>query len=158
MIYVANELRRRFITSPVFDPVYGFGGNGVDVPGYAGQFDNLTHVPGYSTPGIGGGCVVDGPFASYTLSLGPGTLVSDHCLQRAFNENFTPYLTTTQLDSTMALTDFESFRTVLEGIKTIPAAFGLHAGGHFAVGGEMNDVYSSPGGKCIHDDFVCISY
>lgn len=136
----------RFVGSPVFDPIDGFGGNGANVSGvYTGQFSNLTHVPTFA-PGTGGGCVLDGPFASYNLSLGPGTLATNHCLQRGFNDNFAHLLTVKQLNTTLKLGNFEEFRTVLEGIPAIPGAFGLHAGAHFGVGGEMNDVYSSPGG------------
>lgn len=143
----------------MFDSVYGFGGNGIDIPGYNGQFNNMSDIPDW-LPGTGGGCITDGPFATYNLSLGPGTLVTNHCLQRAFDDNFSAYLTSSLMESTLELTPFESFRTVLEGIRSIPGAFGLHGGGHFAVSGEMGNLYSSPGGgylyralTLIHDSF-----
>lgn len=108
----------------------------------------MTDIPDW-VPGTGGGCVTDGPFASYNLTLGPGTLVTNHCLQRALNDNFSPYLSSSLMNSTLGLTPFESFRTVLEGIRSIPGAFGMHGGGHFGVGGEMASVYSSPGGGSL---------
>ena len=48
--------------SPVFDPVYGFGGNGPFVP-----IDptNPNEVPGRT----GGGCVFDGPFKNYIVQF-----------------------------------------------------------------------------------------
>ncbi|KAJ7054140.1 hypothetical protein C8F01DRAFT_1164078, partial [Mycena amicta] len=111
------------VQSPVFDSVYGFGGN---------------------APGGGGGCVTDGPFAGYTLNLGPGTNVTKHCLQRAFNDHVRSFLSGARVNNVLAQTTFEAFRIELEGAPVTPT-MRLHDAGHNAVGGEMADRYSSPG-------------
>lgn len=55
--------------SPVFDEVYGFGGNG----GYIEDISNLTltsateDIPGRT----GGDCVTTGPFANLSVPMGP---------------------------------------------------------------------------------------
>ncbi|KAJ7698575.1 tyrosinase [Mycena rosella] len=129
--------------SPVFDPVTGFGGNGIYIPGYAGPFNNLTNLPGW-VPGTGGGCVPTGPFASYNLSLGPGTIPTNHCLTRAFNDEYAWALSSAQIANTTKQPTFENFRIELEG-QPITPTMKLHDGGHFAVGAEMLNTYSSPG-------------
>jgi tyrosinase len=128
--------------------VYGFGGNGLDVPEYAGQFGNLSILAsvGWVPPEGGGGCVVDGPFASYNLSLGPGTEVTNHCLQRALNDELREYISGTRVADVARQETFEAFRIELEGAP-VTDSMRLHDGGHNAVGGEMADRYSSPGGK-----------
>ncbi|KAJ7267324.1 tyrosinase [Mycena rebaudengoi] len=132
--------------SPVFDAVYGFGGNGLDVPEYAGQFGNLSILAsvGWVPPEGGGGCVVDGPFASYNLRLGPGTEVTNHCLQRALNDELRGYISGTRVADVARQETFEAFRIELEGAP-VTDSMRLHDGGHNAVGGEMADRYSSPG-------------
>ncbi|KAG7095503.1 hypothetical protein E1B28_006242 [Marasmius oreades] len=132
-----------FAGSPIFDPIYGFGGNGEDIPGYNGQFHNLSEIPGW-TPGTGGGCVKDGPFAHYNLSLGPGTSVTNHCIQRAFTPAFFSAITPAQVAITLKKPNFELFRIELEGTP-VTSAVKIHDGGHFAVNGEMSNRYSSPG-------------
>ncbi|KAJ6532764.1 tyrosinase [Mycena vulgaris] len=129
--------------SPIFHSVHGFGGNGIDIPGYAGPFNNLTNLPGW-VPGTGGGCVTTGPFASYNLSLGPGTIPTNHCLTRAFNDAFAWALSSAQIANTTKQPTFERFRIELEGQPVTPT-MKLHDGGHFAVGAEMLNTYSSPG-------------
>ncbi|KAJ7318949.1 tyrosinase, partial [Mycena albidolilacea] len=131
--------------SPVFDPVYGFGGNGADIPHYAGQFSNLSTLAsaGWVAPGAGGGCVTDGPFAAYNLSVGPGTNTTDHCLQRAFNDNIRGFLSSEKIAEVTRQTTYEAFRTELEGAP-VTETMRLHDGGHNAVGGEMADRYSNP--------------
>ncbi|KAJ7098253.1 tyrosinase [Mycena epipterygia] len=129
--------------SPVFDPVNGFGGNGIDIPGYAGPFNNLTNLPGW-VPGTGGGCVTTGPFASYNLSLGPGTIPTNHCLTRAFNNEYAWALSSASVANITQQPTFETFRVQLEG-QPITPTMKIHDGGHFAVGAEMLDTYSSPG-------------
>ncbi|KAJ7681228.1 tyrosinase [Mycena olivaceomarginata] len=111
--------------SPVFDPIRGFGGNGIYIPGHAGPFNNFTNLGGW-VPGTGGGCITTGPFASYNLSLGPGTIPTNHCLTRNFNDAFAWALSSAQIANTTKQPTFEHFR-------------------HFAVGGEMLNTYSSPG-------------
>ncbi|KAF9269552.1 Di-copper centre-containing protein [Marasmius fiardii PR-910] len=132
-----------YAASPVFDPVDGFGGNGEDIPGYDGQFHNLTNIPGWQ-PGTGGGCVKDGPFVHYNLSLGPGTLATNHCIQRAFTPAFLPTITPEQVEITLNKSTFESFRIELEGTP-VTSTVKIHDGGHLSVLGEMGDRYSSPG-------------
>ncbi|KAJ7636904.1 tyrosinase [Roridomyces roridus] len=129
--------------SPVFDPVFGFGGNGLHIPGYAGPFNNLTNLPGWVS-GTGGGCITTGPFASYNLSLGPGTNLTNHCLTRDFHDDFAWVLSSAQVANTTKQPTFESFRIELEGQPVTPT-MKLHDGGHFTVGAEMLNTYSSPG-------------
>ncbi|KAJ7705510.1 monooxygenase [Mycena rosella] len=132
--------------SPMFDAVSGFGGNGVDIANYAGQFGNLSLLSnaGWVAPGAGGGCVPDGPFAAYNLSVGPGTNITNHCLQRAFNDNTRGFLSGARVTNVLGQTTFEAFRIELEGAP-VTTSMRLHDAGHNSVGGEMADNYSSPG-------------
>jgi tyrosinase len=118
--------RYNFGRSPVFDPKTGFGGNGV----------------GHTS------CVRDGPFSSYQLSLGPGNIVNDHCLQRVFNSSMLPFITSGQVANTTKQPTFELFRVELEGTPVTPTVK-VHDGGHFSVAGEMANRYSSPGGTSM---------
>lgn len=128
------------VDSPIFDPVFGFGGNGIEVPGWAGHFGNFTMIPGFT----GGGCITDGPFASYNLSVGPGTIPTNHCLVRAFNPLALNYIRTPQVEEVLKEPTFERFRIEVEGTP-VTSDFRVHDGGHIAIGGEMIDRYSSPG-------------
>ncbi|KAK7052176.1 hypothetical protein R3P38DRAFT_2858995 [Favolaschia claudopus] len=142
---------------PIFDAVYGFGGNGLDIPNYAGQFGNLSALAsaGWVAPGAGGGCIVDGPFAAYNLSVGPGTSSTNHCLQRAFNDNIRQFLSSSMIKDVLRQTTYEAFRIELEGAP-VTETMRLHDGGHNLVGGEIADHYSSPGDPVfyLHHAFV----
>uniref|UniRef100_A0A0W0GD91 Tyrosinase copper-binding domain-containing protein n=1 Tax=Moniliophthora roreri TaxID=221103 RepID=A0A0W0GD91_MONRR len=115
-----------FAASPLFDPTYGFGGNGADIPGYNGFFNNVSETPDWEYGGPGGGCIQDGPFASYNLSLGPGTLITNHCISRWFTPVYLKTITEKNVSQLFTFDTFEEFRIELEG-------------------GEMGDRYSSPG-------------
>lgn len=123
--------------SPIFDPVEGFGGNGLDVPDANGTI----------VPGAGGGCVTNGPFASYMLSIGPGQNVTNHCLVRRINDRLVQYGTTAQVQNTTIQTTFELFRQEAGGAFK-PPPYKIHDVGHASVSGEMGNIYSSPGGMC----------
>ncbi|KAJ8488247.1 hypothetical protein ONZ45_g14025 [Pleurotus djamor] len=125
--------------SPIFHPIFGFGGNGDNIPGYTGLFGNLTFLGGWT----GGGCVRDGPFASYTLSIGPGTLTTSHCLTRSFNTEALKHVRTEGVEYSLNQPNFEKFRVETEGIP-VTEGLRIHDGGHLAIGGELGDMYSSP--------------
>lgn len=91
---------------------------------------------------------MDGPFASYNLSVGPGTTATNHCLTRSFNIWAPPFVNSSQVANTTRQPTFELFRIELEGTPVTPD-FKIHDGGHLTVGGEMNDRYSSPGGTFL---------
>ncbi|KAF7358946.1 Tyrosinase central domain-containing protein [Mycena sanguinolenta] len=137
---------RPLAESPVFDRVFGFGGNGADIDGYEGSFGNKSMLAsaGWVAPGSGGGCVTDGPFAQFMLSVGPGYDITDHCMTRAINDNMQPFLTPALVAALMPLTTFEEFRIELEGTP-VTETLRVHDAGHNAVDGEMGDRYSSPG-------------
>ena len=88
----------------------------------------------------------DGPFASYVIRLGPGKLVTDHCLVRGVDDSYKKYITSTEVAKLMNLPTFEQFHVELEG-KPVTADHKIHTGGHDAVGGEMTNFYSSPAGS-----------
>ncbi|KAF8802803.1 Di-copper centre-containing protein [Phlegmacium glaucopus] len=127
------DASRPLLESPVFDPVTGFGGTGVPDPGFVNKF----FIPSSFV-----GCVQDGPFASYVIRLGPGKLITDHCLVRGVNDTYKQFFTSSAVANTTKLPTFELFRIELEG-KPITPTFEMHDGGHLAVGGEMSNFYSS---------------
>ncbi|KAH8880185.1 Di-copper centre-containing protein [Thozetella sp. PMI_491] len=134
-----------FLSSPVFDAVYGFGGNG---PFIDSSNDNAVflHIPGK----LGGGCVEDGPFVNYTVQMGPGpSLVSNpRCLTRDIAPPFAiAHLSKTEVDYTLAASIFAEFDIRVQGGITLDGMT-YHGGGHLGVGGdlgEIGNVYSSPG-------------
>ena len=133
-------LSSKFTESPVFDPVFGFGGNGPFVPS-----NNTNDVPGRT----GGGCVEDGPFRDLVVNLGPLDDLSGNprCLKRDFSPYFAGrYLGMNQTELTLEQPDFGWFDNVVEGGPSFDAS-GVHGGGHYSVGGtygQMGDLYASP--------------
>ncbi|KAF8905208.1 hypothetical protein CPB84DRAFT_1745537 [Gymnopilus junonius] len=127
--------------SPVWDPLTGFGGDGV--PGtytLPTDFDDDSRI----NPPSFVGCVPDGPFANYTLRIGPGLLNTDHCLVRGFNESAAQHLTSAAIANATKQQSFELFRIEVEG-QPLTSDHRMHDGGHIAIGGEMSNFFSSPG-------------
>ncbi|PPQ83625.1 hypothetical protein CVT25_006310 [Psilocybe cyanescens] len=123
------------LASPVFNAITGFGGNGV--PGtYTLPSNNMTAKE--IRPSAFQDCIHTGPFANYTLNVGPGKLTTPHCLTRSITDSAKKYLTSSAIASLRKLTAFEVFRTQLESVSD---------NGHVMIGGEMSSAYSSPGGK-----------
>ena len=128
--------------SPVFDAVGGFGGNGPwieDLSGFPADALSIIAVPGRT----GGGCVADGPFADYRISMGPGntTAYTPHCIRR----DFSPWLAglsvgRARYDEVLAAGDFWEFTRRVEGVSLEIPDMSLHGGGHLAVGGEVGEV------------------
>lgn len=56
-----------------------------------------------------------------------------------------PVLTSSTVATTLAYPTFEQFRMELEGLP-VTTTFRIH-GGRSAVGGEMSNFYSNPGGQ-----------
>lgn len=131
-----------FVSSPIFDPISGFGGNGLLIP--VNISDPLS-VPGRT----GGGCIQDGPFVNLTVNLGPLSDLSGNprCLARDFSPYFAGrYLGMNQTQLTLSQSDFGWFDRVVEGGPSFDAS-GVHGGGHYGIGGtygQMGDLYASP--------------
>ncbi|KAG5305058.1 tyrosinase [Histoplasma capsulatum G186AR] len=106
----------RFSSSDVFDPIYGFGGNGSDEEG---------------------GCITDGPFANYTSPFGPGYELTVQCIDRKFDDDVSSFTSRNQVDYCISQPDWISTWQCIEGNP--------HAGGHNGVGGQMARGGSSPG-------------
>ncbi|TEB33130.1 hypothetical protein FA13DRAFT_1754234 [Coprinellus micaceus] len=139
--------------SPIFDPETGFGGDGV--PGtytLPGNYSTLDPSKVPINPAAFKGCVQDGPFASSRITLGPGKLVTEHCLVRGINETYRRYINPGALRNTIKRADFESFRIELEGRPVTPAPK-LHDAVHVFVGGDMSNFYSSVAGKSPQHGF-----
>jgi tyrosinase len=133
-----------------------------------GEFDasNPNPTNGNYTPpqGNGGGCVVTGPFANTTLHfrnfpaslLAPGeTLPEDsleyneHCLRRNLNSDILNASNNqTNIDRLLREPEIVSFQRRIDSTfhpfgQNIPD-YGIHAGPHAGVGGEMGDFMASP--------------
>ncbi|KIM36965.1 hypothetical protein M413DRAFT_31352 [Hebeloma cylindrosporum] len=130
--------------SPVFDPITGFGGDGV--PGTYSVPPDANFTLSKINPAAFKGCVGDGPFKDYVLHFGPGKLVTDHCLTRGIQDDYAEHLTSAAMANATQQPTFELFRVELEGIP-FSGAFKMHDSGHLSVGGEMSNFYSSPGGE-----------
>ncbi|KAF9558276.1 tyrosinase [Agrocybe pediades] len=129
-----------FFASPIFDPDTGFGGNGVPGTYTLPPFGDDSRIN--ATAFLG--CVANGPFKDYKLSLGPGKLITTHCLTRGIDPSDRIYLNSAAVKNTTDLPTYEEFRIELEG-EPITPTHKLHDGGHAAVGGDMSNFFSSPG-------------
>jgi tyrosinase len=137
----------RIHNSPVFDPITGFGGDGV--PGTYTLPQNTKDTSFTSSrikPTAWKGCVGDGPFKDYILHFGPGKLVTDHCLTRDIQDDAARYLTIAAMANATRQPTFELFRLELEG-QPHSGVHKMHDSGHNSVSGEMSNYYSSPGGE-----------
>lgn len=99
----------KFSSADIFDPVYGFGGDGSSKEG----------------------CITDGPFANYTNSLGPGYEITDHCIDRKFNDEVSLYTSRERVENCTSQLDWISAWHCIEREP--------HAGGHNGVGGQVSD-------------------
>jgi len=113
----------KFVSSPLFDSVYGFGGNGPQIPFNASN----NEVPGRT----GGGCVRDGPFKNMTVHLGPLASLArnDQCLKRDLAPEYAAkYLARDKLDLVLSQSDYGWFARTLEGGTSFDESQ-IHAGG-----------------------------
>jgi len=126
-----NETSMDVYSSPVFDPVTGFGGNGPYLDATAEQ--NVFGLTGRT----GGGCVQDGPFTNVSFMVnypGPAT-----CLTR----DFIPWIMNsfaqqTLVDHVLAQPDYTSFAKAIENVPDFNFP-NIHGSGHFGIGGGVGD-------------------
>ncbi|KAM0811794.1 hypothetical protein AB5N19_12150 [Seiridium cardinale] len=144
--------------SPVFD------GSDTSMSGDGSYVSHNGSVGGagtiYLPSGNGGGCITSGPFKDMTANLGPisptmagQTKVNStfqynpRCLKRdlsaytASNWLTLPNLLNLTLGS--AASSVETFQNELQG-RFSQGFLGLHAAGHFSIGGDAGDLFSSP--------------
>ncbi|KAJ3126222.1 hypothetical protein HK098_007778 [Nowakowskiella sp. JEL0407] len=139
----------KYAKSPVFGPgKNAFGGNG----DYLDLNPNDTTV--FPIPGrTGGGCVKDGAFKDFVVTLGPGNNITGNprCLTRDLSPFLSELLNKEEVDKVLSATDYFTFDYRLQGMNFFNtfnvSDMGIHGAGHFAVGGSlgtMNNPYSSP--------------
>lgn len=118
-----------FKRSNIFSPTTGFGGDG----------DPSAGVVSWSLEGVhqSAGCITDGPFKDYRLHIGPGMDNRGHCISRNISNSASSGVSRQEVQRCMNMKNFATFWPCLEQRP--------HSGGHFGVGGEMSNAYSSPG-------------
>ena len=125
--------------------MHGVGGNG--------PFVNPDPDPNLVPGRTGGGCIQSGPFKDLVVNLGPlnSLAYNPRCLTRDFSPYFAErYSGANNTQFCMSHEDYGSFfRGVMA--KRDYEAYGLHGGGHCAVGGVMRDLYNSPAGECYSE-------
>ncbi|KAH7320654.1 hypothetical protein B0I35DRAFT_198537 [Stachybotrys elegans] len=150
-----DDLRK----SPVFD------GSATSMSGDGEFFAHNGSISGqnniYLPSGNGGGCVTSGPFKDQVVNLGPPSpgmdglpaVVGDplahnpRCLRRDLS-NYTAgtWMTLANLYNITlgdASHSIAQFQNELQG-RFGDGFLGMHAAGHFAIGGESSDFFSSP--------------
>ncbi|TGZ77421.1 Di-copper centre-containing protein [Ascodesmis nigricans] len=130
-----------FLNAPVFHTTYGFGGNGAEEGGDP-------NIPGST----GGGCITSGPFKNLRIHIAHAGVDApniDRCLKRAIAPPLAQAWQTAKKESqVLASPNYETLAVVLEGDVIFPdvmVKLGMHNSGHSTVGGDMFDMYISPG-------------
>ncbi|KAH8601176.1 tyrosinase [Bisporella sp. PMI_857] len=150
------------INSPVFDgSAYSMSGNGVFAEHNctAAIPTGMNCIP----PGVGGGCVDTGPFKNYTVNIAPvfpalaapginGSLPFLSYFPRCLRRDVSPWVSsnwtkdTDSYDLIMQNPDIYWFQQVMQGNGFVDGFFGVHAGGHYTIGGDPGgDFFASPG-------------
>ncbi|KAI0851358.1 hypothetical protein F5Y00DRAFT_267959 [Daldinia vernicosa] len=128
--------------SPIFDPKYGFGGNGdyiEDISNFPDEWVTDIDIPGRT----GGGCLPNGPFAETNASMGPGrhTEYTPHCIRR----DFSPWLmlrtlNTSTINFVLNASSYFEFEHRIEGLTLGIEGVSVHSGGHLGIGGMIGDM------------------
>ncbi|EIM81499.1 Di-copper centre-containing protein [Stereum hirsutum FP-91666 SS1] len=92
------------------------------------------------------GVVVDGPFANWTLNLGPGIENTPHYLSRVIDETNTTYTAQSYVDQCVGT---ETYAAFMPCDRASPSSHdrlggGMHGGGHQGIGGDMLNLLTSP--------------
>jgi len=129
-----------FNSSPLFDPLTGFGGDGKAPPGKS------TSKPACAFGSVCGNCVTDGPFAKYQIYLGPGNSfkANPRCLVRQVNGLAAETgAASKNIGALLNKSSFEQFQTLDGGASGKGFTPGVHSIGHLGVGGDMTNLWSS---------------
>lgn len=136
----------RFESSALVHPVHGFGGNGVPgsytlPPDPNGELE-IPPFPCIPPAEVNwNGCVQTGPFrdTEFRVNVGPGRMMTDHCVTRNFNTAcWGSHLTSAAVASNLLPTDYWTFSQTSDN--------GVHLGGHAIWGGAITNTFSSPAG------------
>ncbi|VUC36769.1 unnamed protein product [Clonostachys rosea] len=147
-----------FKTSPLFDGSDdSMSGDGEYVQ-HDGALSGLNNI--YIPSGNGGGCLKDGPFKGLTVNLGPVSPGMAGMTASATPLGYNPRCLRRDLSSYPVNTWFTAknlFNVTLGAASGSIAAFqnelqgrfadqflGMHAAGHFTMGGDSADLFSSP--------------
>ncbi|TDZ28233.1 N-acetyl-6-hydroxytryptophan oxidase ivoB [Colletotrichum spinosum] len=140
-----------FMDAPVFDDVYGFGGNGPYVEDLSNEQEFPSKTPTEIPGRTGGGCVRSGPFANLTVPMGLGASLEHqpHCLRRDFSPTLAAgALSDEVVERALSSETYDAFNLHVQGYSFQVEDITLHAGMHLGIGGQVGenaDMYSSPG-------------
>ncbi|KAF9870944.1 hypothetical protein CkaCkLH20_11616 [Colletotrichum karsti] len=126
-----DNTEETFVRSPVFDNVYGLGGNGPYIEDLSDEEEFPTKTPTEIPNRTGGGCVEQGPFANLTVPMGLGASVEyqPHCLRRDFSPTLVAgALSDEVIERTLSAETYDEFNHHVQGYSF-----------------ENADMYSSPG-------------
>jgi tyrosinase len=140
------EYGATFSASPVFDPAYGFGGNGA--LGTLPELPRNATQPNGSPGNVSGSCFATGPFAGIRPTLGPGysfSQVNPHCVHRNLDQPLAQAALgwTANVVPLLRNTLYANFTHQFDFPNT-DAATGIHGGGHGGVSGEVRFLLPSP--------------
>lgn len=131
------------------------GSNGASIPNRNGTAISAFGLSLVIPPGTGGGCVMTGPFKKHITNLGPvayaprgpngGLGYNPRCLRRDLSPGFSNQTKPSDVAKVIdEPQDLYSFDELLEGLT------GVHAGGHFLIGGVGIDAFASPGDPAFY--------
>ncbi|KAG8526301.1 uncharacterized protein KY384_000294 [Bacidia gigantensis] len=142
--------------STVFDGSdTSMGSNGKYIPNRNGTAISAFGLHAVIPPATGGGCVYSGPFQNHSVNLGPvayapygpdgGLGYYPRCLARDLAPGFSNQTKPSDVVHVIRDTDdLYTFDDVFEGLT------GVHAGGHFQMGGTGIDAFASPGDPAFY--------
>ncbi|CAI0643632.1 unnamed protein product [Colletotrichum noveboracense] len=152
-----------FAKSPVFENVYGVGGNGPYIENITDPEEFPVQKPIEIPERSGGGkftlilrrkpanlMVQAASKRDHLLTLlFPWVSYTPHCLRRDFSlPIITSALSDEVINRTLSATSFDEFNLHIQGYSMQVSGMTLHAGMHLGIGGAVGDVadmYSSPG-------------
>lgn len=121
---------------------------------YAGRFQESSIFSNqyFGSVAIGGRCVTDGVFRNMNVIIGPGSGSQLRCLSRNHRADWTANTNSGVVSNCNNINGYADMARCSEG--------GAHAWGHNGIGGEMLDMFSSPGDPVffLHHAFIDRNY